>query len=67
MNLNTRKCEVVVFASDSHAPYPECKIAVSRAFLLEVQVSFMAKKPDGEHGSVEEGIKKDFNDGDGSS
>ena len=27
LKLNTRKCEVVVFASDPHAPYPECKIA----------------------------------------
>ena len=27
LKLNTRKCEVVVFGSDPHAPYPECKIA----------------------------------------
>ena len=27
LNLNTQKCEVVVFASNPHAPYPQCKIA----------------------------------------
>ena len=27
LKLSTRKCEVVVFASGSHAAYLECKIA----------------------------------------
>jgi len=27
LKLNARQCRVVVFASDSHAAYPECKIA----------------------------------------
>ena len=27
LKLNIQKCEVVVFASDPHAPYPEYKIA----------------------------------------
>jgi len=60
LKLNTRKCEVVVFASDPHARYPECRIAEqaisvgSKGKCLGYwwQGNLMANR------AVEEGIKK---------
>ena len=60
LKLNTRKCEVVVFASDPHAPYPECKIAEQansvgsedKCLGYLWQGNLMANR------AVEEGIKK---------
>jgi len=60
LKLNTQKCEVVFFASDPHAPYPECKIA-EQAISVRSEGKCLGYWWQGNlmvNRAVEEGIKK---------